>query len=142
MVDNERVNRRRFAFVLALSSYALRAAESSLGLRGKLKAGQPAALLTDHAKSILLSGDDATKGVLGDKRLDGTDFEVLGHFTDPSHFDIDKIHTRSLFVHKGDKRLMVTYWCDVCYIRTYTPGICWCCQKYTDLDLRETLPEE
>jgi predicted RNA-binding protein with PUA domain len=36
-----------------------------------------------------------------------------------------------------DGRLkMVTYWCDICSIRTYIPGPCMCCQKYTDLDLR------
>jgi hypothetical protein len=137
------MHRRRFVLLFALAGSALlRAVETSTGLRGKLKAGQPAVLQTDPAKSIFLTGDEATKGVLGDQRLDGTDFEVLGRFSDPTHFDVDKIHTRSLFVHKGDKRLMVTYWCDVCYIRTYTPGICWCCQKYTDLDLRETIPDE
>ena len=136
------VNRRRFGFLFALGTAAaarLRAAGTA-GLRGKLKAGRPATLVAE--KSVVLSGDEDTKGVLGDKRLDGTDFEVVGHFTDPEHFEVDKIHTRSLFVHQGAKRLMVTYWCDVCYIRTYTPGICWCCQKYTDLDLRETISDE
>ena len=32
---------------------------------------------------------------------------------------------------------VITYWCDVCSIRTYTPGPCWCCQKETLLDLRD-----
>jgi hypothetical protein len=68
----------------------------------------------------------------------GTDFEAIGHFNSPDHFEIDPIHTRSMFVHKDGQRLMITYWCDVCYIRTYTPGTCVCCQKYTDLDLRES----
>jgi hypothetical protein len=44
-----------------------------------------------------------------------------------------------MFVHQGGKRLFVTYWCDVCSIRTYTPGLCLCCRKETDLDLRESL---
>ena len=64
--------------------------------------------------------------------------EAIGHFNAPDHFEIDRIHTRAMFVHKNGKRLMITYWCDVCYIRTYTPGNCVCCQKYTDLDLRES----
>ena len=119
----------------------LGAAEASISLRGKLKAGAPA-VMEASGRSILLTGDDDTKGVLADSRLDGTDVEVLGHMTDPAHFDVDKIHTRSLFVVKSGKRLMVTYWCDVCYIRTYSPGKCWCCQKNTDLDLRENIPDE
>jgi hypothetical protein len=32
---------------------------------------------------------------------------------------------------------MVTYWCAVCAIRTFTPGICWCCREETELDLLE-----
>jgi hypothetical protein len=138
------VNRRGFVLLLTSSGLALvRAGQGSISLRGRLKTGDPAALIAaDTGKPIQLTGDDATKGVLGDGRLDGNDFEVLGHFSDPAHFDVDLIHTRSLFVLKGAKRLMVTYWCDVCYIRTYTPGKCWCCQKYTDLDLRESLADE
>lgn len=131
------VDRRHFMLLLAPSALVLQGALAPISLRGKLKAGSPPTI-----QSSILSGDDDTKGVLSDSRLDGTDFEVEGHFIDPTHFDVDKIHTRSLFVHKGGKRLMVTYWCDVCYIRTYTPGKCWCCQKDTDLDLRETLPND
>ena len=123
--------------MLASSGFVLPAAVAPSSLRGKLRAGAVPAIDT-----VQLTSDSDTLGVLGDPRLEGTDFEVLGHFTDPTHFDVDKIHTRSLFVHKGGKRFMVTYWCDVCYIRTYTPGKCWCCQKDTDLDLRETLPGE
>jgi len=53
------------------------------------------------------------------------------------HFEVDPIHTRAMFVHKDGKRLTISYWCEVCYIRTYTPGTCVCCQKYTDLDLKD-----
>ena len=126
--------RRNFIFVLGSFGLARGATGASSGLRGKLKASS-----TPIIGAVILAGDDATAGVLSDPRLDGSDFEVLGHYTDPTHFQVDKIHTRSLFVHEGGKRLMITYWCDVCYIRTYTPGKCWCCQKDTDLDLRETL---
>jgi hypothetical protein len=77
-------------------------------------------------------------GVLRDERLAGDDFEVIGHLKDPQHFLIDPITSKAMFVHKDGKRLYITYWCDVCYIRTYTPGKCVCCQKYTDLDLRES----
>ena len=65
------------------------------------------------------------------------DFEALGHFRGAGRFLIDPIYKRAMFVHKDGKRLFITYWCNVCYIRTYTPGNCRCCQKYTDLDLTE-----
>lgn len=73
--------------------------------------------------------------VLTDKRLAGADFEVVGHFAGQREFIVNPIHQKALFAYKEDKRLMVSYWCDVCYIRTWAPGICVCCQKYTDLDL-------
>lgn len=129
MADNRRVDRRGFLFLVLCTASAADAAPTSL--RGKLRAGRPA-----KVGEVEVSGDADTLGVLADERLDGEDFEVLGEPKDATHFEAEKIHTRSLFVHKGGKRLMVTYWCDVCYIRTYTPGICWCCQKYTDLDLQ------
>lgn len=73
-----------------------------------------------------------------DKRLAGVDFEVKGAYTTPNRFRIDPIHTKAMFVHKGGKRLYITYWCDVCSIRSYAPGKCWCCQEDTELDLRES----
>ena len=113
----------------------LRAATASL--RGKLRAGSSPKL--DAAdRSVTLTGDEPTMGVFADENLNGTDFEVLGQSQADGTFKVDPMHTRSLFVHKDGKRLIVTYWCDVCYIRTYTPGKCWCCQKDTELDLRES----
>ena len=60
-----------------------------------------------------------------------------GRFTAPDQFVVDPIHTRAMFVHKDGHVKVITYWCDVCSIRTYTPGPCWCCQKETLLDLRD-----
>jgi hypothetical protein len=126
------VNRRNFMPLLLLPA-CLRAAEPSY--RGKLTAGpggQPA--LETASGLLLLAGDEPTVGVLKDKRLAGVDFEVLGKL-EAGKVTVGPIHTRAMFVHKNGKRLMVTYWCEVCYIRTYTPGVCWCCQDDTALDL-------
>lgn len=132
---------RRLALAtLFLAMCAMATTVPGISVRGKLTRTpekQPALDPGDH-KLISLKGDEATIGVLNDERLTGTDFEAVGHFESPGHFMIDPITSRSLFVHKNGKRLMVTYWCDVCYIRTYTPGKCVCCQKWTDLDLRES----
>lgn len=75
--------------------------------------------------------------VLQDKRLAGRDLEVSGAMTSPDLFTVGPMHTKSMWAWQDGKRLVITYWCDVCYIRTYTPGNCWCCQKETDLDLRD-----
>lgn len=120
-----------------VSAALLRAAEDVA--RGKLikaPTGEPALQASD-GKLILLSGDPDTVGVLKDERLANTDFEVVGQTTPAGRFDINPIHKRALFSYKDGKRLMVTYWCDVCAIRTYTPGICWCCRQETALDLIE-----
>lgn len=115
-------------------------AESGV-IQGVLKQveGKPPALDTGE-RQIPLDGDADTKGVLKDKRLAGAKLELKGKLLPSGTFLVDPIHTRALYVHKDGKRLFVTYWCDVCSIRTYTPGKCWCCQDETALDLRESIP--
>ena len=110
-----------------------------ISIRGKLTRStdkQPT-LDSGNNKPIYLKGDHDTMDVLNDPRLAGSDLEAIGHFTEPDRFTIDPITSKSMFVHKDGKRLTITYWCDICYIRTYSPGKCVCCQKNTDLDLRE-----
>lgn len=111
-----------------------------MSLRGTLvqQPGKPPAIETLDHKRVLLEGDKPTTGVLNDKRLAGSDMELIGRFKAASEFEVNPIYTRAIFVHKGGKRLMVTYYCKVCAIRTYTPGHCWCCQQETDLDLIES----
>jgi hypothetical protein len=112
-------------------------------VRGKLAGneGKPA-LETADRKLVYLEADEPITGVLRDKRLKGADFEARGRFVAPDRFRIDPVHTRPVSVYKDGKPLLVTYWCEVCSIRTWTPGKCWCCQEETALDLQdpETLP--
>jgi hypothetical protein len=134
------VTRRQVLLAAAVPLVAapLSAATPAGPIRGKLTRspdGKPA-LRVDN-QLISLAGDEDTTKVIEDSRLAGDDFEVVGHYESPDHVQIDPITSRAMFVHKDDKRLLITYWCDVCYIRTYSPGKCVCCQKYTDLDLRE-----
>ncbi|HBY60063.1 MAG TPA: hypothetical protein DEH78_09585 [Solibacterales bacterium] len=109
-------------------------------VRGRLEAegGKPV-LRRAEGGPVFLEGDKDTMGVLRDPRLAGTDFEALGRFAAGNRFVIEPIYKRATFVHRDGKRLMVTYWCAVCAIRSYTPGLCWCCQEDTELDLKETL---
>jgi hypothetical protein len=107
-------------------------------LRGKLvqPEGKPPSLEISAAKQIPLDGDNDTLRVLGDKRLAGADLEVKGR-QENGRFIVDPIHTRAIQVHRDGKALTITYWCDTCAIRTYAPGLCWCCREETELDLRE-----
>jgi hypothetical protein len=113
---------------------------ASVPLRGKLvqQEGKPPAIVTAERKTVYLSSGDEIQKLLEDKRLAGSDFEAMGHFTATDRFAVDPVHTRPVFVYKNGKRLYVTYWCEVCAIRTYSPGKCWCCQQDTHLDFRET----
>lgn len=110
-------------------------------IRGKLtqNESQPPVLTLAGGKTVRVTGDGQTTGVLNDARLKDADFEVLGSYQQDGSFVIEPIHKRAVFVHKDGKRLYVTYWCAVCAIRTYTPGVCWCCQDETALDLRDKL---
>jgi len=122
-----------------LATACLAATVKPADIRGKLlqRPGKPPAVETADHQIISLDGDEPTKGVLNDKRLAGFDLEAKGHFTGPNQFTVDPIYTKAMFVHKDGHVKVITYWCDVCSIRTYTPGPCWCCQKETTLDLRD-----
>lgn len=131
----------RFCLCLLAFSLSVLAADThqSVTVRGKLAVhdGQPATLETNDHKTITLDGDETTVKVLGDRRLNGFDLQVKGHFTSAGRFQIDPTHTHSTLVNKDGHLKMVTYWCEVCSIRSYTPGPCVCCRDETTLDLRD-----
>ena len=118
----------------------LASATESGPLRGKLiHDGTGPVLETADGRKIPLDGDADTIGVLRDARLSGASMELRGAMQPSGKFRVNPIHERAMHVHKDGKRLFVTYWCDVCSIRTYTPSKCWCCQEETELDLRDTI---
>lgn len=104
-------------------------------MRGHLEVTAKGPALKTTQGLVLLEGDEPTLAVLRDSRLTGADFEIRGRRVSPALFRVDPIHTKALFVHRNGRKLLVSYWCDVCYIRTYSPGKCWCCQEETKLDL-------
>lgn len=130
--------RRRYFLILCAAPLSGAGDPAAKSFRGKLAKdpnGNPVLQLADGSR-LLLTGDDETTGVLKDKRLAGGDFEVVGKLSGET-VQILPIHEAALFSWKDGKRLRVTYWCDICAIRTYTPGLCWCCREETELDLRE-----
>src|SRR3954465_3535464 len=99
---------------------APKSAAQSTKLRGKLtqRDHQPPAIETSEHKLVTIEGDEAALKVLNDKRLNGTELEASGHFTTPDRFVLDPNHARSVLAHNHGKLKMITYWCDVCSIRS------------------------
>lgn len=126
--------KRRHLFVTFFSSLIAWAQIAAATFRGKLLPGQ---LLETASGRIQLTGDEPTLGVLNDPRVIGLELELTGQTRAADALEIDPIHKKAMYALKDGKRLFVTYWCDICSIRTYTPGQCWCCQEQTELDLRE-----
>ena len=130
---------RELIILLAISVAVCYAADPApTSIRGKLtqRDGKPALELSAQ-KRVALDGDEPTRGILKDKRLAGADLEAAGHYEVPDKFVVNPIHTKALHVYHDGHRHIISYWCEVCSIRTYTPGICWCCQQETALDLQE-----
>lgn len=92
---------------------------------------------TADGRRVPVDGDDQVRGVLRDKRVIGSEFEVIGRLDANGVFHAAPIHENPLFVYRDGQRLYVTYWCDICAIRTRTPDLCWCCREDTELDLRD-----
>lgn len=133
-----KVLRRRDLLLAGLAAGAARAEskppEGNDIARGRFQT--PGVLTTPKGKKVVLTGDDPTKLVLNDPRLNGLDVEVVG-VNQGKQFSINPIHLRGVWVYQKGERLMVTYWCDICYIRTYSPGQCWCCQEDTRFDPKD-----
>jgi hypothetical protein len=127
------VKRRHLLLIPAVAFMAKGAADSVRGTLTRTGEGKPA-VKTSDGRLVELSGDEPSMLVLNDKRLAGADFEAVGERRSPALLVINPIHSRAMFVHKDGKRLAVSYWCDICYIRTWSPGTCWCCQEDTRLD--------
>ena len=126
---------RACLYLLALTALSLSAAEKTETIEGKLiiHVGQAPTLETAAHKIITLDGDQPTRKVLQDERINGFDVHATGHFTAPGKFLVDPQHKHALLAHKHDKLQMITYWCEVCGIRAYTPGPCVCCGQEVEL---------
>lgn len=130
---------RRGAILLFLPAALLRASGKER-VSGRL---QPAAgggkvfIRTGDGRVVELTGDRSTMAVLRDERVIGEEFEAQGEWKSKVVFGIDPIHTKALFVRRRGQLLVVTYWCEVCAIRTYAPGRCQCCQEETAFDPRD-----
>jgi len=136
------IARRTILFAAWASPFCFGQLKAESVLSGRLVQGGKTALLTLEGKTIGVAGDEPTDKILHDARLNGRVFEAKGRWSGAGAFTIDPIETRSLVVLEGAKRSRVTYYCDVCSIRTYSPGPCMCCQAETRLDLIDPAVKE
>jgi hypothetical protein len=111
------------------------AADSVRGILEHAQGDQPV-LRTPSGQRVVLEGDEDSLKVLRDKRLVGRELEILGTRLNASRFRAGPFYQKNILVIERGKKYLVTYWCDVCSIRSYTPGPCACCQQETQLDLR------
>ena len=62
-----------------------------------------------------------------------SDLDVVGAMHAEIYLSVDAPDTdlwaKVYDVAPDGKRFAVTYWCEKCAIRTYTPGTCWCCRR-------------
>ncbi len=131
------ISRRSWMLWPAAALWLRAAAKESLRGRVRQDAARKPAILTRDGRLVELEADEASEAVLRDARLKDEEFEVLGRYRAPALFVVDPIHEKALFVWRGRKRLVVTYWCDVCSIRAWRPGRCQCCQEEMRVDLRD-----
>ena len=111
-------------------------ADSTELLRGRLETradgdpqkDTPLTFVTSEGKRIPVAGDRFSNGQLLDPRLAEREWELEGKFQSDGQFEILK-----LFTMRQGKRHRVTYWCEICYIRSHEPGRCMCCQAETEL---------
>jgi hypothetical protein len=124
---------------LALASPAFGAdAPAGSEIRGKLvQSGSGPVSLDTGSGKIEIEADKDSNAVLHDARLAPLEIALHGRRIDASHFQLDPFFLKPIYAVKDGKELLVTYYCDICSIRYYTPGRCVCCQQETRVDLHD-----
>jgi hypothetical protein len=106
-------------FLLLLVAGLCWGTQPELSIRGKLVQRDGVPYLDSAGKLVTLEGEPETMQVLRDARLKGEDLEIIGHYTAPAKFAVGPFYeSKSNFVHKGGKKYTISYWFEVCSIRT------------------------
>ncbi|GAB4365045.1 MAG: hypothetical protein OHK0021_08780 [Bryobacter sp.] len=135
--DNKIVQNRRIFLFATASSLALGQGESVI--KGRLQKGRQ---LRTADGTVTLEADESIGALLDDERVIGMELEIEGQSKTANQFAVNPVHRKPVYTYADGRRLLVSYWCDVCYIRFYRPGTCWCCQKEVLLDPKDpTTPE-
>ena len=131
------MTRRRLLQIWAFPAPLAFAENAPNLVRGKLRTGTAPAVEIPGGLRTELVTDKSSARVLVDRRLEGLEVEVSGRQIEPGRFEIGPFHLSPVRVIRDGKRLVITYWCETCSIRSLFPDLCVCCWEPTDLDLRE-----
>ena len=102
-------------------------------ITGRLAHENKTPVLKANGKTVrLLSSDDYANAILHEPRFVGRELRLEGRWKSADTFDADR-----LFSVRDGKLFKVIYYCDVCNITSYKPGLCDCCQQPTEV--REVL---
>ena len=126
---------RLLAALLAVPLLSVAAERATV--RGSIEAVEdgPVYLVAESGKKLELDIEEADAyHTFHDPELADRTWELEGFHKPGDHFEV-----RKLFTVKDGKRFHVTYYCEICHITSYRPGMCMCCQE--DVELRE-VPEE
>jgi len=134
---------RRFILLSALLSAHLAGAEPKGGaspkrtLRARLIAPveDPVRVRDEQGDEYVLELDVDGTHTLHDPILVDRMWEFEGRRTPEGRFEVSK-----MFTIKDGVRHKVTYYCEVCHIVSFRPGLCMCCQD--DVALQETAEQE
>lgn len=101
----------------------------STTIEGKLVTGGACPVLEANGKKYPLAADQSyVQNTLADARLNGREIRVEGTLKPDGGLSVEKFYTV-----KDGKLYRVRYYCYTCHIAYLEPGICYCCQKPTDL---------
>lgn len=84
-------------------------------------------------KLYRFSETDSMITVFTDSRVRERELQITARLRETDQLEIIKVQSL-----KDAKLYDIYYFCEVCNIRAYTPGLCPCCRN--ELEFRETLP--
>lgn len=117
--------------VVAAAETPRKSGKSDITLTGVLaqRAGAPVLRVKDKSYRLISSINNLDVTLtLADERNSGRELQVLGRWKDAETFDAVRF-----FSLREGKLHKVTYFCQICNITTYRPGICDCCQNPTEV---------
>lgn len=98
-------------------------------IEGKLATGGACPVLEANGKKYpLTAAKSYVQNTLADARLNGREIRVEGTIKPGGGLAVDHFYTV-----KNGKLYRVRYYCYTCHIAYLEPGICYCCQKPTDI---------
>jgi rubrerythrin len=89
--------------------------------------------LDKAAKLYTFLKSDSAAEVFNDSRVRARELQITARLHGRDRLELIKVQSI-----RDDKLYDIYYYCEVCNIKEYTPGLCPCCRN--EMEFRETLP--